>query len=300
MLTIMLHTRVAVGARPDDGELFHVKTTNLPQAELALRLWRARSNSQGTLIMCHGFGRSMEDFLWYGWIRDRLGWNVIRFDFREHGESSHEVFGLPTLGYFEIYDVKAIIDWAEEENLPKPYVCYGHSMGAAIALRWAGQDRRISGVLGQSPFKSALDATTKFRPDDYRVQFARGVLVRSGFEQMLNEVDICKAVAQRDDLLLWLSSTRQDWFGEADQREILRASASPDELKRFVAIPVEYHGDQWMWKGNDRFIEDFLARAWELHHRAPPPSRASVISPITAGVILAGILCYRVKRRWTR
>jgi hypothetical protein len=54
----------------------------------------------------------MEDFLWYGWIRDRLGWNVIRFDFREHGQSSRAPLGLPTLGYHEIWDVKAVIDWA--------------------------------------------------------------------------------------------------------------------------------------------------------------------------------------------
>jgi hypothetical protein len=164
-------------------------------------------------------------------------------------------------------------------------------MGAAIALRWAGQDRRIRGVLGQSPFKNALDATTKFRPDDLVVQVANQVVVRRGFREMLDEVDIVKAVGQRDDLLLWLSATRQDWFGEADQREILRGSGSPERLKRFVLIPVEFHGDQWMWKGNDKLIEEFLNTAWE-RHQGKGRWRGAVMGPAVLGLALAGLIVW--------
>ena len=90
----------------------------------------------------------MWDFRGYSWIAEQEHFNVVRFDFREHGQSSHSLH-VPTLGYYEIYDLKAVIDWAEANHLEKPYLCYGHSMGAAISLRWAGEDRRIGGVLAQ-------------------------------------------------------------------------------------------------------------------------------------------------------
>src|SRR5437762_1543750 len=120
-------------------ERFHVTTDNIPEAQIAGTLWPAKGKPRGTLFMCHGFGRSMWDFRGYQWIAEQEQFNVVRFDFREHGASSHSM-RLPTLGYYEIYDLKAVIDWAERKGLERPYVCYGHSMGAAIALRWAGQD----------------------------------------------------------------------------------------------------------------------------------------------------------------
>src|SRR4029079_3824853 len=132
----------------------------------------------------------------YDWIADDAGWNVVRFDFRQHGESTKRALEAPTLGYFEIWDLKAVIDWAEAHHLEKPYVCYGHSMGAAIALRWAGQDRRIRGVLAQSPFRNAGDAVKEFRPNDARVQLASDILVHGGFKRMLEQVDIPSAVSQ--------------------------------------------------------------------------------------------------------
>jgi pimeloyl-ACP methyl ester carboxylesterase len=236
---------------------FLVKTDNVPQAQIAGTLWRADGTPRGTLFMAHGFHRSMWDFRGYTWITENEHFNVVRFDFREHGSSSHSPH-LPTLGYYEIYDLKAVIDWAEANHLEKPYLCYGHSMGAAISLRWAGDDRRISGVLAQSPFRNGLDATAKFRPNDNRVKFATGLFVHGGYKWMLEQVDIPAAVAKRDDLLVWLSCGDRDYFPEADQRAILAASASPASMKKFTLIPDCEHGGQWRWSGNDGLIRAFL------------------------------------------
>src|SRR5437773_764718 len=144
--------------------------------------------------MCHGFGRSMWDFRGYEWVADQEHFNVVRFDFREHGQSSHSL-RLPTLGYYEIWDVKAVVDWAEAHHLEKPYLCYGHSMGAAIALRWAGQDPRIRGVLAQSAFVNALDATSKYRSEDWRVQLANLTFVHGGRKGMIAAGGVTSGVA---------------------------------------------------------------------------------------------------------
>src|SRR5439155_24408206 len=180
---IVLLIAVAIGTSNGSTAVvaaeFRVTTNNVPQATIAGSLWRAQGKPRGTVFMCHGFGRSMWDFRGYQWVTEQERFNVVRFDFREHGQSSHSLC-LPTLGYYEIWDLKAVIDWAEANHLEKPYLCYGHSMGAAIALRWSGQDHRISGVLAQSPFRNALDATHKFRPGDRRGEFASHLLPSRG------------------------------------------------------------------------------------------------------------------------
>ncbi|HEY7086989.1 MAG TPA: alpha/beta fold hydrolase, partial [Tepidisphaeraceae bacterium] len=267
------------------------------------RLWRAPGPAHGTVIMCHGFGRSMYDYRGYQWIATRDHWDVVRFDFREHGQSSHAWLQIPTLGYYEIWDLKAVIDWAEAQHLPKPYVCYGQSMGASIALRWAGQDQRISAVLAQSPYKNALDATHKYRPDSFRVQFASHVLVHGAIRRMLAAVDIPTALEKRDDLRIWLTATQKDWFPEDDQREILAASHSPSQLKRFDLIPVVWHGEIWKWSGNDQLIESFLAAASPPAprvlpaHQQPWMTRRMELMGVAALVILLVGLSIHLRRR---
>src|SRR4051812_24567474 len=93
-----------------DDMVVRIQTDNIPRAEIATTCWRAPAGTapRGTVFMCHGFGRSMWDFRGYRWLADDEHFNVVRFDFREHGQSSHSLH-LPTLGYYEIYDLKAVI-----------------------------------------------------------------------------------------------------------------------------------------------------------------------------------------------
>ena len=283
-----------------DAESFTVATDSDPTGEL----WRvpAGVKARGTLFMCHGFARSMWDTRDYRWIAEREHWNVVRFDFREHGASSHRALDIPTLGYHEIWDLKAVIDWAEAQGLPQPYACYGHSMGAAIALRWAGEDRRIVGVLAQSSFRNALEAAGKYNPDDARIRFASALLLRKGLRGMLEQVDIPAAVAKREDLRVWLTAGEHDYFGEDDQRAILNASPSPERLKRLVIIPGGSHGDHWRWAGNDELIREFLDATGQRDAlpALPRGRRVSLFIPIAcvaSGAACVGYLLFRRHRR---
>ena len=107
-----------------------VKTRSDPQAKIAAWYLPADGRAQGTVFCAHGFRNNKHLLVPYQWIRDDLNWNMVLFDFRNHGESSRT--GIPTLGYNEQWDVKAMIDWAEANHLAKPYVCLGISMGASI------------------------------------------------------------------------------------------------------------------------------------------------------------------------
>src|SRR5215212_5971734 len=119
-----LNRRPAPPAPPQPAFTFSVATDNVPRAQIAGVVLPAAGKPKGTVFLCHGFGRRKEDLYGWNWIRRDLNWNLVAFDFREHGQSSHTLH-LTTLGYHEIWDVKAVIDHAEEIGLAKPYVIYG-------------------------------------------------------------------------------------------------------------------------------------------------------------------------------
>ncbi|MDB5321865.1 MAG: alpha/beta hydrolase fold protein [Phycisphaerales bacterium] len=253
-------------ARPPTGsyESFRVKTDNIPQAEIAGWVLPAAGHAKGTIFFLHGYNNSKEIMVGWEWLRDRENWNVVMFDFREHGESTKTAH-LSTLGYYEIWDVKAAVDHAEARGLAKPYVIFGRSLGAATGLRWASMDPRISGVFAVSPFKNAYLASRQLPSSRLHIDILPSPFTWSrGYREMLEAVDIPAAVAKRNDLQIWIMSGEFDSFTPENQRAILDASASPASMKRLVIAPGCNHRNVWTWKGDashqshDQNLRDYL------------------------------------------
>jgi pimeloyl-ACP methyl ester carboxylesterase len=245
-------------------ESFTVRTTNDPPADIAVWFLSA-SRPRGTLFLCHGFGSSKSNWVPYQWIRESCHWNMVIFDFREHGGSTHAWGQVRTLGYHEIWDLKAVIDWAESRRLKRPFACYGVSMGAAIALRWAGEgnDRRIVGVLADSPYRTGWDAIQQYQFRGVPLGPLGPMLLKGGFRQMMQQVDIPAALAKRDrddEMIVWLRFGEHDWFPPDDQKAIFEAIRSGNRLKRMEILPEVGHAQGWRDpEGNDRTIKSFLS-----------------------------------------
>jgi pimeloyl-ACP methyl ester carboxylesterase len=256
---------VALARMPSDPyESFRIKTDNIPQAEIAGWLLPAKGSAKGTLFILHGYNNNKSYMVGWDWVRDKENWNVFMIDFREHGESSHSGH-ISTLGYYEIWDVKAAVDYAESKGLAKPYAIFGRSLGASTGLRWASQDPRIAGVFAVSPFKNAYLASSELPADRLHIKGLPSPFALSkGFRQMLEEVDIPKAVARRNDLRIWIMAGEFDAFKAPEQQEILNASASPADLKRLEIATGCNHRNVWAFKGDathishDQYLRDFL------------------------------------------
>ena len=241
---------------------FTVTTDNIPPARLAGVVMPAKGRAKGTLFLCHGWGNRKETFYGWDWVRSELGWNIVVFDFREHGQSSHSPM-VCTLGFHEIWDVKAVVDYAQREKLAEPYAVMGYSLGGSVGMRWAAQDERIRGVLAVSPFRNGLVGAR---------QFLRAWLgfipmttqTNKNYMKMLEIVDLPTDVSQRKDMRLWIMVGQHDIFPESDQRAILAASPAPPSHKRLFVVPGGRHSRLWAWKGDasvpshDQMIREFL------------------------------------------
>ncbi|MEM9887138.1 MAG: alpha/beta fold hydrolase [Bacteroidota bacterium] len=106
-------------------------------------------SSKGTLILLHGIGGCARSMLGLSEILRKAGYNSIALDNRAHGRSGGEYC---TYGYYEKYDVKAIVDYILEQY-PDEYVgIWGNSLGGAIAIQALELDERIQFGIIESTF----------------------------------------------------------------------------------------------------------------------------------------------------
>jgi fermentation-respiration switch protein FrsA (DUF1100 family) len=82
------------------------------------------------------------------------GYGVLAWDFRAHGVSEGE---FTSLGYYEVRDVKAALDYALAQPNVKHVAGWGGSMGAVTMIRAAAQYPQIEAVVADSAFNTLED-----------------------------------------------------------------------------------------------------------------------------------------------
>lgn len=114
---------------------------------------RSKKKSDKTVIVCHGWGANRSDIFPSTFNLLKRGFNLLYFDFRNHGKSGGNV---SSLGKLESQDLAAAVEYLVKEKLDfsKKIGVYGISMGAAVAILTAAKDGRISAVVADSPFSS--------------------------------------------------------------------------------------------------------------------------------------------------
>lgn len=126
---------------------------------VSLRAWMLRPHEPNgsVVLVLHGVGAHRGHVLGHAALFARHGYTVIVPDHRAHGTSGGE---RTTYGVLESGDVSRWNDWAERNTGAHRIVGYGQSMGAAILIRAAGSDARLSAVVAEAPFATFEAAAT--------------------------------------------------------------------------------------------------------------------------------------------
>ena len=142
-------------ARVDDGEDFRFPTTG--GLTLAGTYLKARTSSRsGVLVFCHEYLSNRWSVLPYlDHLRDH-GFDLLTFDYRNHGESDHDPKYSPLqwVTNHELADLKAAIDYlkARPDADPAGYGLFGVSRGGGTAICGASSDRGAWGVITDGAF----------------------------------------------------------------------------------------------------------------------------------------------------
>ncbi|NDJ77051.1 MAG: alpha/beta hydrolase [Chloroflexi bacterium] len=106
--------------------------------------WIPAQQARGTVIMCPGQNGSADKDVPQTKPLHDAGFNVLLFDFRAHGRSEGR---LVTLGVLEQLDLRAALDYVQQERGAERAGVMGFSMGAAVALLVAAEDERIAALV---------------------------------------------------------------------------------------------------------------------------------------------------------
>jgi alpha/beta superfamily hydrolase len=164
-----------------------------------------------------------------------FGFPVLRFNFRGAGLSEGQHAG----GADEVEDVRTALDWLERQ-FTLPIIFAGFSFGAAVGLRAACPDERVTALIGLGLPATAIDDRT------YDFEFLRSCTKPK----------------------LFVSGSR-DQFGPPDKLEALVASFA--EPKKLVRIEAGDHFFEGRLKELRAAVENWIR---EVILNAPTDSRS--------------------------
>lgn len=189
-----------------------------------------------TVVLTHGWGSNKSQLL------DRAAmlhdtYNLVLFDFRNHGQSGD---ASTTQGVREARDLRAVLDWLESSKAPTSVAVLGVSMGGATALLEAAGDPRVAALVIESSHATLANAVqARLERSGYPLAMPGswavllGTLLRTGEDA--STADPAQAIASLDERpVLLVYGGADDTIG-TDDGETLRAAAaeagSPVELE---------------------------------------------------------------------
>lgn len=230
--------RVASGRTPAEVGLAHEEFT-VRAGGVPIRGWRvpaaaAGKPARGTVVLCHFLGGGKESLLRQIAFLAGGGWDVVAFDFRNHGQSGHD----PWWRFRLDDDLRAVLDWVRPRAAGRPVALVGLSMGASAAALVAAGDPGVAAlvldsgplVLSREYFFRLYGLTGLPRSRALRWLFMQSFLVGGGFGGLAGRVERALAsLAPRPALFI---------HGERDQ--VIPRANSDRLFREFAREPKEY------------------------------------------------------------
>ena len=218
---------------PDDLEAEDVWFRSLDNV-LLHGLWLEGRKSYPTIVLCHGYFKSLSEPLDVGLALHRAGYNVLSLDFRACGRSGGR---FTTLGYKETWDVEAAVAFAKERRPRGKVGVLGISMGAAAAIIAAAQTDGIAAVVADSAYAHLEGVMRKkipdFAPGPWAVPFGWagiriGEAMAGGRLREVKPVDYVGRISPRP--LLLIHGEDDSYVPQEQPRELFEAAGEPKEM----------------------------------------------------------------------
>lgn len=206
------------------------------------------------MVMVHGITYSKFGSIKYTEMFIKRGFKVLIYDHRNHGLSGK---GPTTMGFYEKYDLKTVIDWCYK-TYGKDILLgtHGESMGAATVLAHLEVDKRPAFIIadcGYSDLRELLAHQLKVRynlsPFPFIPVSNIFVKLRAGFN--INKVSPIKEVAKTNTPILFVHGEKDDYVPTYMSEKMYVAKKDKKEL--YIA-PNAAHAEAH-WKNKKEYEE---------------------------------------------
>lgn len=140
------------------GELLMSNGIEFQEIELTtednikISAWYTPPQNRAVILVAHGYGDKRADD--FHALFASYGYGVVSWDFRAHGKSEGE---FSSLGYYEVLDAKAALDFALAQPGVEHVGAWGGSMGAVTMIRATARYPGIEALVADSPFATLED-----------------------------------------------------------------------------------------------------------------------------------------------
>jgi pimeloyl-ACP methyl ester carboxylesterase len=179
-----------------------------------------------TVVLAHAEGANKSEML--AWASPlHAAYNLVLFDFRNHGQSSGEV---TTMGVREAADLRTVLDWLAKAKRPSSIAVLGVSMGGAAAINEAIADSRVAAVILDSTHATLANALgARLDRDGYPLSIPGawsillGGLLRTGED--MSSADPVQAIGRYGERpVLIIAAGRDRAIGPNDAADLLAAA----------------------------------------------------------------------------
>jgi pimeloyl-ACP methyl ester carboxylesterase len=178
-----------------------------------------------TVVLAHDHGGNKSTMLAFAEVLHDI-YNVVIFDFRNHGQSGGSQ---TTAGVLEQGDLRAVIDWVDKEKGPEQIAVLGVSMGGAAGLSEAIADQHVDALILDSTHATLANALqARLERAGYPLSLPGawaillGALIRTG--QDVSAVDPVQRIAHYDRPALIIVGGQDDGIGPRDGQDLLAAA----------------------------------------------------------------------------
>ncbi len=233
------------------------EAVDLEGVGVKLKGWWFHTNApRGTVVYLHGVADNRGSSVGIADHFLRRGFDVLAYDSRAHGESTG---GACTYGFYEKQDLHRVLDRVDA----KPIILMGVSLGAAVALQEAAEDRRVGAIVAVSSY-SDLRTVARERAPFFasRRNIADAfALAEAEARFRADEVSPMAAAPHITAPTLLIHGDRDDETPPAHSSRIFAALHVP---KRLIMVPGAGHNhvlDAAVWHEIDGWLDVALASA---------------------------------------
>ena len=217
-----------------------------------------------TAIIVHGIGDTLYGAVKYINLFRKRGFNVILYEQRNHGRNARKN---TTFGFYEKYDLLAVVDWALAQLGPDGVVgTMGESLGGAVVLQHCAVDPRVAFVIADCPYSDLKELFTFRLKTDYHLPPFPLLNIADVFCRAMTGFSITKVSPIRDIAavmtpIFWAHGENDTYI--QPQMSIAMYNAKRQGIKKLFIAPNAGHAEAF-WNNQpeyDRQVGEFLDEA---------------------------------------